>query len=302
VAQNDRLSGVQAFVETARHLSFTEAAQVLGLTKSAVGKSVSRLESRLGVKLIHRSTRRLVLTSDGEAYLAVARRALDEIGAAETFLSSGNRDIAGRLRVDAPAAWGRQVLLPILTEIVTDHPGLHLSLSFTDRIIDPVEEKMDLVIRFGETPDTSGLISRKLAEQRVPLVAAPSYIARRGAPQTPEDLSRHDCITGVRRDVPIGYRIIRAGGSPERMHITPTHEIGDGAAIVTAAIAGLGIAQMPLSLVAEALQDGRLIEVLPTFATARINIYALWPETRHLLARVRYVVDRLANKGQQGKL
>ena len=106
----------------------------------------------------------------------------------------------------------------------------------------------------------------------------------------------------MRRDVPIGYHIIRESGSPERMHITPTHEIGDGAAIVTAAIAGLGIAQMPLSLVAEAVQHGRLIEVLPTYATARINIYALWPETRHLLARVRYVVERLASKGQQGQL
>ncbi|WP_136685744.1 LysR family transcriptional regulator [Falsirhodobacter xinxiangensis] len=302
MASSEHFAGIQAFVETARHLSFTEAAQVLGLTKSAVGKSVSRLEARLGITLIHRSTRRLVLTPDGEAYLSVARRALDEIRAAETSLSTGNREIAGRLRIDAPAAWGRQVLLPILTGITHEHPGLHLSLSFTDRIIDPVEEKMDLVIRFGETADTTGLITRKLAEQRAPLVAAPSYIARRGAPQMPEDLTRHDCITGVRRDVPIGYRIAREGGPAERLRVTPTHEIGDGSAVVDAAIAGLGIAQMPWSLVAGPLADGRLVEVLADDARATVGIHALWPETRHLLARVRHVVDVLAAKGRDGLL
>lgn len=296
------LQGIQAFVETARHLSFTEAAQVLGMTKSAVGKSVSRLEARLGVTLIHRSTRRLVLTPDGQAYLSVARHALDDIHAAETSLSSSNRVIAGRLRVDAPAAWGRLVLLPILARIAHDHPDLRLSLSFTDRIIDPIEEQVDLVIRFGETPDTTGLITRKLAEQRVPLVAAPSYIARRGMPQTPADLSRHDCITGVRRDVPIGFRLVGRDGVAARLSVTPTHEVGDGAALVDAAVAGLGITQMPWSLVASALDDGRLVEVLPTHATATVGIHALWPETRHLMARVRHVVDVLADLGQSSEL
>ena len=301
MAQPD-LSAIQVFVETARHLSFTGAAQALGLTRSAAGKSVSRLEARLGVTLIHRSTRRLVLTPDGEAYLAVARRALDEIGAAEAAQSSSNRTIAGRLRVDAPAAWGRGVLLPILADVVQAHPGLSLSLSFTDRIIDPVEEQVDLVVRFGETPDTTGLITRKLADQRVPLVAAPAYLARRGTPRTPGELARHDCITGVRRDVPIGYRIIGADGRPQRLRITPAHEIGDGSAVVEAAIAGLGIAQMPLSLVAAGLASGQLTEVLPDHATATVGIHALWPQTRHLLARVRHVVEVLADKGRQGLL
>ncbi|MBC7674553.1 MAG: LysR family transcriptional regulator [Rhodoferax sp.] len=300
--QMDHLPGVEAFVEAARYLSFTEAALHLGVTKSAVGKSVNRLEARLGTKLIHRSTRRLVLTADGEAYLAVVRGALEEIAAAETFLSSGNRDIAGRLRIDAPAAWGRQVLLPILVEITQAHPRLHLSLSFTDRIIDPIAERVDLVIRFGETQDTSGLITRKLTEQRAPLVASPPYLALRGVPETPENLHRHACITGIRGDVPTGYRIARGALPAERLAVVATHEIGDGSAVVEACIAGLGIAQMPMSLVALALADGRLVEILPTFGTAPVGIYALWPQTRHLLARVRHVVDVLAEKGQQGFL
>lgn len=299
---SSHLSGVHAFVETAHHLSFTGAAESLGMTKSAVGKSVSRLEARLGVKLIHRSTRRLVLTQDGEAYLAAARRALEEIEAAEASLSSNHREIAGRLRIDAPAAWGRRVLLPILTEVALAQPGLRLSLSFTDRIIDPVAEQVDLVIRFGETADTADLISRKLAEQRAPLVAAPAYLARCGVPAQPEDLLRHCCVTGISREMPIGFRIARPGCAPQRLRVAPAHEIGDGSAVVEAAIAGLGIAQMPLSLVADALSDGRLVEVLPEFGTVPVGIFALWPRTRHLLARVRHVVDLLAAKGQAGAL
>jgi DNA-binding transcriptional LysR family regulator len=302
MASSERLSDIETFVEVARHLSFTEAALVLRMTKSAVGKSVSRLEARLGVTLLYRSTRRLVLTPDGEAYLAVARQALEEIRAAETSLSSGSREVAGRLRIDAPAAWGRGVLLPILAEIALSHPQLHLSLSFNDRLIDPLEEKMDLVIRFGETSDTTGLIIRKLGEQRAPLVASPTYLARRGPPESPEDLAHHDCITGMHCDVPIGYRIARPDQAPERLRIRPAHEIGDGSAVVDAAIAGLGIAQMPWSLVADALGDGRLVEVLSDHATVPVGIYALWPEKRHLLARVRHVVDILALRGHQGRL
>ena len=192
--------------------------------------------------------------------------------------------------------------MPILVGITQVHPGLHLSLSFTDRIIDPIEERVDLVIRFGETQDTSGLIIRKLSEQRAPLVASPLYLARRGVPEIPEDLHSHDCIMGIRREVPTGYRITRGAERAERLHLLATHEIGDGSAVVQAAIAGLGIAQMPMSLVARPLADGHLVEVLPTYGTAPVGIFALWPETRHLLARVRHVVDLLAAKGQLGLL
>jgi len=297
--QIDHLGSVAAFVAAARHHSFTEAALALGVTKSAVGKSVARLEARLGTKLVHRSTRGLTLTAEGEAYLAIASRALDEIAAAETFLTSGKTAVAGLLRVDAPAAWGREVLLPILLDIARAHPDLRLALTFTDRLIDPVAAQVDLVIRFGETEDTSGLIARKLAEQRAPLVASPAYLAARGRPTRPEELRAHACITGIRREVPIGYRL---AGQAERFVIRPTHEIGDGAAVVQAAIAGLGIAQMPLSLVAKALASGELVELLPDQGTALVGIHALWPRTRHLAARVRHVVDILAAKGQAGLL
>jgi DNA-binding transcriptional LysR family regulator len=138
--------------------------------------------------------------------------------------------------------------LPVLARISKQNPGLSLSLSLTDRIIDPVEESVDLAIRFGETKDTSGAIIRKLTEQRSLIVASPDYIGQRGAPTTIKDIENHDCIVGFRRDIPTSWRVKAGDGSIFRVTPPATHEIGDGAAIVNAAVAGLGLAQMPSSL------------------------------------------------------
>ncbi|CVI63473.1 LysR family transcriptional regulator (plasmid) [Agrobacterium leguminum] len=302
MAQSDQLNGIIAFVESATLLSFTAAADKLGITKSAVGKSVAKLEERLGTKLVHRTTRKLTLTTDGEAYLASCRHALEEIGAAESALVARNQKLAGRLRIDAPAAWGRQILLPILARIVKQHPGLSLSLSLTDRIIDPVEEGVDLTIRFGGTSSTSGLIMRKLAEQNVLIVASPDYLKARGIPSSVADLQHHDCIVGFRRDIPNTWRVKAVDGSITYINPPATHEIGDGAAIVEAALAGLGLAQMPSSLLARHLREGRLVPVLQEVAGATVEISAIWPATKHLLPRVRHVVDLLAAEGRAGAL
>ncbi|MBD8555198.1 LysR family transcriptional regulator [Rhizobium sp. CFBP 8762] len=302
MTQPAQLDGIITFVQAAKFLSFTAAADQLGITKSAVGKSVARLEERLGTKLLHRSTRKLTLTPDGEAYLASCRHALEEISSAETALLAKNQQIAGRLRIDAPAAWGRQILLPVLARIARQNPGLSLSLSLTDRIIDPVEENVDLAIRFGETKDTSGLITRKLAEQRALIVASPDYISQRGAPDTVEDIQKHECIVGFRRDIPTTWRIKAGDGSIFRVTPPASHEIGDGAAIVDAAVAGLGLAQMPSSLLVEHIKSGRLTPVLQQFTGAKIDISAVWPATRHLLPRVRHVVEALAEEGRRGHL
>jgi DNA-binding transcriptional LysR family regulator len=298
----EQLNGIVIFVESGTLLSFTAAADKLGITKSAVGKSVARLEERLGVKLLHRSTRKLTLTPDGEAYLASCRHALEEIGSAENALAAKSQQLAGRLRIDAPAAWGRQILLPVLANIAKLHPGLTLSLSLTDRIIDPVEEGVDLAIRFGETRNTTGLIIRKLTEQRALIVASTEYLKARGQPESIEDLQEHDCIVGFRRDIPNTWRVKAADGSVYRVTPRPTHEIGDGAAIVDAAVAGLGLAQMPSSLVASHIAAGRLVSVLDAFTGVKIEISAIWPSTKQLLPRVRRVVEILADEGRRGRL
>jgi DNA-binding transcriptional LysR family regulator len=300
MAQLEQLDGVIAFVEAVNLASFTAAADKLGMTKSAVGKAVGRLEARLGVKLVHRTTRRLTLTPDGEAYYASCKRALEEIRAAESALAATSHELTGRLRIDAPVAWGRQFLLPILTRITKKHPGLTLSLSLADRIIDPVEDGVDLAIRFGESKDTTSLVMRKLTEQRACIFASPDYLAERGRPQTIEDLQHHDCIVGFRRDVPTTWRVTDPDGTTRRILPRVTHEIGDGAAIVDAAVAGLGIAQMPISIVADHLRHGRLVPLLEDATDVKVGIYAIWPASRHLLPRVRHVVEVLVEEGRTG--
>jgi DNA-binding transcriptional LysR family regulator len=302
MAQVDQLNGVIAFVHSAEALSFTAAAAKLGITKSAVGKSVTKLEERLGIKLLHRSTRSLSLTPDGEAYFASVRQALGEIEAAETTLLSKSQAISGRLRIDSPAAFGREILMPLLLDFARQYPGLTLSLSFSDKIVDPVEEGVDLTVRFGETRDCTGLISKKLTEQPSVVVAAPSYLEIRGTPKCIADLQHHDCIGGFGRENSASWRIKNADGTPIRYSPPITHQFGDGEAIVAATLAGLGICQMPGSLVRAYLASGALVSILEDVADVPISVYAVWPVTRHLLPRVRTVVDFLAERGRLGAL
>jgi DNA-binding transcriptional LysR family regulator len=301
MTQIDQLNGVIAFLHSAEALSFTAAAAKLGITKSAVGKSVTKLEERLGIKLMHRSTRRLSLTPDGEAYYASVRHALGEIAAAETTLLSKSQVISGRLRIDAPAAFGRQILMPLLLDFSRAYTGLTLSLSFNDKIVDPVEEGVDLTIRFGETRDCTGLISKKLTEQPSVVVASSSYLAARGTPQSVADLQQHDCICGFGGNS-ASWRIKGSDGAAVRYLPPVSHQFGDGDAIVQAALAGLGLCQMPRSLVRAHLEKGTLTSVLEQVADVPVSVYAVWPVTRHLLPRVRTVVDFLAEKGRQGAL
>jgi DNA-binding transcriptional LysR family regulator len=296
----EQLAGVAAFVEAARTLSFTTAAQRLGMTKSAVGKNVARLEERLGAKLFYRTTRHLSLTNDGAAYFASCAHALDEIGDAERALTSGHGKPTGKLRIDMPAAFGRQVLLPILLGIAKAHPALRLVMTFTDRIIDPIEEGIDLVVRFGELRDCSGLVSRRLTEQRLLLCASPRYLQAHGAPQHPSDLQSHDCIVGYRRGTTWSFidehdKIIR---------VTPpaTHEVGDGDAIIAATIAGCGLSQMPASLVRKPIAEGAIVPVLGGYSKATVTVHAVWPRTRHLVRKVRAVVDELVAQADAGSL
>jgi|UPI000690D037 DNA-binding transcriptional LysR family regulator len=295
------LPEIAVFVAAGRAGSFTTAADALGVTKSAVGKSIARLEQRLSVKLFHRTTRITRLTTDGEAYFAACARALDEIEAAEMALTSANRIISGQLRVNMPVAFGRQVLLPLLFEMSRPHPSLTLSLTFTDATIDPLQEDVDLVIRFGALPDTSHLVARRLVSQARVICAAPSYLNRCGEPATLDDLRDHMAIVGCRNGPPLHWVIMEAG--VER-RITPTlaHQMSDGEAMVDAAVAGLGICQVPASLVRAHLKDGNLLPVLQAYTAAPVEVHALWPKTVQLSPKVRYVVDQLRSAAAAGLL
>lgn len=298
----ENLTGIATFVTTARSSSFTQAAERLGVSKSAVGKSIASLEARLGIKLFHRTTRKLTLTVDGEAYFVSCANALDEIGSAEAALKSGHHRPSGRLRIDMPASFGRRVLLPVLLNIAEIYPDLQLTATFTDHLVDPIEEGVDLTIRFGELKDSTGLVARQLTRQKLVMCAAPRYLMEHGEPLTLDDLNEHQCILGYRRGQPLGWNVSDAGGSA--LHITPpaTHQFDDGDAILSAALAGRGICQLPLSMVRESLGNDRLQAVLVRYSGQDVSVHAVWPSTRHLLPKVRFVVDELVRRSAAGAL
>lgn len=288
----DSFQGVITFVTAARSASFTEAAARLGISKSAVGKSIARLEERLGVQLFHRTTRRISLTADGDAYFIACSNALEEIGAAESGLGPGAREPAGRLRVDIPVAFGRRVVAPLLFQIANKYPSLQLIMTFSDHLVDPIEEGIDLLIRFGELKDTSGLVARRLARQRWAICAAPGYLERFGTPDSLDSLDRHHCIVGHRRGQPLSWRV-RQGEDTIRFASPSTHQIGDGEAMILAAVAGVGLCQMPRCLLREDIEAGRLVEVLDSYEPEPVEVHAVWPKVSHLRPKVRYVVDEL---------
>jgi DNA-binding transcriptional LysR family regulator len=299
-AKLDPFWGVAVFVAAARADNFTQAAERMGLTKSSVGKTIARLEQSLGVKLFHRTTRLMRLTADGEAYLGACTAALEEITAAQAALSSNNRVLSGRIHIDMPVAFGRRVLLPALIEITRPHPGLSLSLTFTDATSDLLQDDVDIAIRFGALKDTSHLAARYLASQDRVICASPKYLSAMGEPFSLPDVRRHRCIVGCPKGPPLVW-VVRDDGAEKRFTPPPTHQMSDGDAMVDAAVSGLGLGQFPISMVREQLHDGRLRAVLQRFASIGVDIHAVWPKRAHLSPRVRYVVDELVAWATTGK-
>ncbi len=295
----ESLNGLATFVTTARSGTFTEAAETLGISRSAVGKAIARLEARLGVRLFHRTTRRISLTADGQAYFASCANALEEIASAEACLGSASHLPAGRLRIDMPSSFGRLMILPVLLRICADHPELQLTMTFTDHFVDPVEEGIDLLIRFGGLDQAQHLVARRLGKQQLITCASPAYLDRHGTPGTVDALHAHRSIVGYRYGQPVAWRI---GEDATQARFIPsgTHQLNDGDAVIQAAIAGLGICQMPHFLVKQHLQTGALQQVLGHCMQHHVEIHALWPQTRHLRPKVRYVVDALANLADAG--
>jgi DNA-binding transcriptional LysR family regulator len=297
----DPFTGVAVFVSTARAGSFTKAGEKLGLTKSAVGKAIARLEERLGFKLFHRTTRLNRLTADGEAYLAACVSAMNEVTAAQTALSSNNQVLSGRLHIDMPVAFGRRVLLPVLMEIARPHPDIHFTLTFTDATSDLLRDDVDLAIRFGGLGDSSHLVARRLVVQQRAICASPSYLREHGTPKTLSDVGGHRCVVGTLNGPPLVW-FVRESHAEIKFTPPATHQLSDGEAMVDAAVAGLGLVQLPQSMVRAHLHSGRLEEVLPEWAGQGVEVHAVWPHRGQLSPRLRYVVDRLVDFAAQGRL
>ncbi len=296
----DSFAGINAFVTTAQAGSFTAAAERLGVTKSAMGKAVSRLEQRLGLTLFNRTTRSLSLTVDGEHYLQSCQNALEILNSAESELTSHIARPSGRLRVDLPAAFGRTRILPVLLGITEQFPELHLTISFSERFVDLIEEGIDLVIRIGALQDSSTLIARQLTTQKLVVCAAPLYLAKHGTPNSPEELSSHRTIVGFRRNQPVSWLFKTDEGKTTRITPPATHELADGDAMLSATLNGAGLSQLPRWLVNEHIESKQLVTVLDSYAGAEMPVNALWPNGRQIQPKLRYVVDELVKVAASG--
>lgn len=292
----NRLNDIPVLLDVVEAGSFSAAAERLNLTRSAVAKSIARLESRLGVRLFHRTTRRQSLTEEGLLFHERCLRAVEEIRLGETLLESGRREIRGRLRISLPVVFGRRVIAPILTGLIDRHPLLELDLAFSDRVVDLLDEGFDLAVRNGNLPDTPDLMVRRVGGQRMTVCAAPAYLARRPAPETLDDLVGHDGVVYARRDGAKGW-VFPTETDPDRVVRPPARlRLDDIEAIHDAACAGLGLAWLPCWLVRDGLSSGALCEVLTGVKSLNFDAYAVWPRAPMMTPRLRLVIDELAAK------
>jgi DNA-binding transcriptional LysR family regulator len=297
----DVLSGVAVFVAVTEVGSFTAAADQLGLTKASVGRTIARLEQRLGFKLFHRNRRITSLTEQGEAYLAACASAIEEVAAAQVALSSNHKTFGGRLHVDLPGALGRRLILPTLLEIGQAHSGLSLTVSFSDPASDVGHEQADLTLRLGRVEEGEDRVSRHLMSFKRVICASPAYLRNHGEPKTVTELRGHRCIVGLSRS-PLASWFIAEGDTERRFTPPSVHRLGDGEAMVEAAVAGLGIAQM-LQLQAQAhLAAKSLKSILRSSAMLDVDLHATWPRRRQLDPALRHVVDQLAAHADAGRL
>lgn len=291
---NDRLNGVSVFVEAVESDSFSAAAQRLNLSRSAVAKTIGRLEERLGARLFHRTTRSQTLTEDGQAFYERCLRALEELRAGEAMLESGRKEVAGRLRVSMPVLFGRRCAAPILLKFAQDHPKLELDLNFTDSRVDLVNDGFDLAIRNGLLGEWPGLMVRRLAHQLMTVCASPGYLQVHGVPKTREDLLDHTAILYARSGRVRSW-LFPVEGAPD-LEIMPRSRMrfDDLEMIADAAVQGLGLVWLPCWLVRDRVRDGSLVCLFQNESRLSFDCYAVWPQTPHLPLRVRLALDALA--------
>jgi LysR family transcriptional regulator, regulator for bpeEF and oprC len=286
----DLFAGIVPFVATADVRSFRAAAKQLGVTPSAVSKSISRLEAELGVKLLSRTSRTVTVTPEGDAFLRRCREAVDQVRAAREVATQAVRAPRGLLRVSLPLPLGRLVVMPALPRLLTRHPGLSIEAVMTDRIVRLLEENVDVVVRIGAIKDSQSVV-RRLRPARSLTVASPAYLARHGTPVRPEDLVGHNCLkylsaSGTPREWTFTV------GSREITVSTPGNLVADyGEAIVEAAVAGLGVVQAMEFMVAHHLASGALIELLRGHEPPAMPVVALSAPGRHKAPKVRAFVD-----------
>lgn len=296
----DRFEDLRAFVTVTETGSFTAAADRLQLAKSAISRRVRRLEERLGAQLIQRTTRRLRLTDSGEGFYARAVRILADLDEAETAVAQAHGELRGVLRVALPLSFGRRHMAVPICEFSRAHPRVAFDLDFNDRRVDLIEEGVDVAIRIARLGDST-LIARKIFEVRSVVCASPRYLAEHGAPETPQELSKHRCL--VYSNLAEPQRWTYEGRDRELHSVTVPIAMAatSGDFLSEAAADGRGIVMQPDFIVHEDIAAGRLVPILEQYAWPVTPGYAVYPPTRHLSYRVRAFIDFVAERFARGQ-
>jgi DNA-binding transcriptional LysR family regulator len=291
----DNLTDIAVFVRVVQRSSFTMAANDLALSRAAVSKYVSRLEERLGARLLHRTTRRLSLTEAGAALFEASRGALERIEEAEATIARFQSEPRGRLRVSAPMSFGILHLGPALAEFSRRHPLVTLDLAFDDRFVNLVEEGFDVAIRIGKLADSS-LVARKLAGTRLIVCASPHYLAEHGEPEVPEDLAGHNCLLYSYLATANVWRFTAPDGREIPVAVSGSLRANNGIVEAEAAVAGLGVLMTPTFYVGPLIREKKLKQVLERYRGPEIGIHAVYAQREHVAPKVRAFVDFLAQR------
>ena len=286
---------MSAFVRAIERNGFSPAARDLGVTPSAVSKLVSRLERRLGVTLLHRTTRRLALTPEGEIFFERAQRIVDAIADAEAEVMRFGERPRGRLRINVGVAFGTYALVPALPEFGARYPEIELEIALTDQVVDLAAVGADLAIRLGPLGDAN-LVARKLTDFTRVVCAAPAYLARHGTPRTPDDLARHNCLTigGVsgQREWPFEGR-----DGVRQVPVHGTITVNNAETLYELALLGIGVIRLSDVIVGPAIRDGRLVPLLvDVHRPEALPLYAVYPASRYRPLKVGAMVDFLQEK------
>lgn len=289
----DKFQEMRAFVTVVDTGSFVRAADALNLSKTAVSRLVGEMEARLGTRLLHRTTRKLSLTQEGEVFLERCRQLLDGVAEAEAELSAHSGEAVGQLRVNVPVTFGLLHLAPLWPAFMALHPKVVLDVTLADRLVDLVDEGYDLAVRIARL-QTSSLVSRQLTSTRMILCASPEYLRRHGAPENPIDLARHSVIA---------YTLLAMGEQwefegpqgPVSVKVVPRMRTNSGDTCCAAAVQHQGIVLQPSFLVGAHLASGALVEVLPQYRSIELGVYAVYPTRKHLTPKVRALIDFLVN-------
>jgi len=290
----DRLTSMQAFVTVVDSGGFTAAAERLPISRAGVSKHISMLETRLGGRLLNRTTRQISLTEAGQAYYDRCVQILEDIADSECVVTGLTAEPHGSLRINAPMSFGRQHLGPLLSRFRTRFPQVDIDLDLNDRLVDVVEEGYDIVIRIARLKDSS-LIARRIAPSKHVLCASPHYLAKQGMPTSPAQLAQHSCLHY--RHLEEGREWILQGPDGEhRIPIKGPLTANNGDVICTAACDGMGIALLPTFIVADPIKAGRLQLVLPDYCPPEIHIHAVYPSKKFMSMKVRSFIDFLIDE------